>query len=84
MLQAMILHNVVDPGILARLQDVVDNKPVNAVPPPSTASWAANSSYHPPPQASVPPPTAAVPPAGLDAQQQVGDLHSRETMLTHL
>jgi len=69
--QAMILHNIADGSIMARLQDVVDNKPVKAVPPPPTASWASNpSSYYPPPPAAVPPPAAAPSNPVLDASQQ--------------
>jgi cleavage stimulation factor subunit 2 len=70
--QAMILHNIADGSIMARLQDVVDNKPVKAVPPPPTASWASNpSSYYPPPPAAVPPPAAPSSNPVLDASQQV-------------
>lgn len=77
MLQAMIIHEFVDGSMITRLQDVVDNKPVKAVPPPPTASWPSNPStgyYPPPPAAAAPPPSQppAVPPnTGLDPQQQV-------------
>jgi cleavage stimulation factor subunit 2 len=73
-LQALIVHGIVDPNSISRLQDVVEDKPLNGVPPPPM-SWqnAPPPYYAPPPPAAVigPPPSVAPEPALLDPQQQV-------------
>lgn len=69
MLQALILHGVVDGSVLSRLQDNAHAKPSNPVLPPSNPSWPPSSTYYPP--ANLNPPAAPpVPTPGLDPQQQ--------------
>lgn len=69
MLQAMIVNHIIDPNVLSRLQDVVDNKTANGIPPPGV--WQGGSYYPPPPAAAMAPPPAAAPESALlDPQQQ--------------
>jgi len=72
-IQALIVHSMVDPSTISRLQDVVDEKPVNGLPAPPPSWQNAPTPYYsqppPPPPVSAPPPSNN-PEALLDPQQQ--------------
>jgi Hinge domain of cleavage stimulation factor subunit 2 len=70
-LQALIVHGIVDPNSISRLQDVVEDKPLNAPPPPPMPWQTAPPPYYPPLAVAAPPPSTGPESALLDPQQQV-------------
>ena len=74
-LQALIVHGIVDPNSISRLQDVVEDKPPNDPLPPPMPWQTAPPPYYPPHPpagaATALPPSTGPESALLDPQQQV-------------